>query len=53
MLKILQKKVFDTVKKKFNITEKYLKPTLNLKFKQEDKLKFDQMKEILREKYSE
>ena len=44
--------MFDTVSKKFNMTDKDFKPmSLNLKFKKEDKMKFEQMKEILKEKY--
>lgn len=35
------------------MTDKIFKPALNLKFKKEEKMKFDQMKEILKEKYFE
>lgn len=35
------------------MTDKDFKPSLNLKFWKEDKLKFDQMREVLKEKYFE
>lgn len=47
LFKSIKKKVFDTVSKKFNLTDKNFKPKSILEAGKEDKVKFEQMREML------